>query len=97
MRALALAAAALLASPAWAGEPVFADQPLSAIKLVSVQGGEALVEGQGGELTFVDVGDTLGEEKAEVKRVSGNCLSLLTRAGPVTLCADGPQVPTPNS
>ncbi len=89
--------AVLLAGAAFAGEPVFADQPLDSIHLVSVQQHGAIVEGKGGELTLVDVGDTLGSEKAEVKRVSGSCLSLLTRSGPVSLCADGPQVPVPNS
>jgi hypothetical protein len=92
-----LAIAALVALPALAGEPVFADAKLSRIKVVTTQKDGAMVEGPKGELTFVDVGDTLGEEKAEVKRVSGSCLSLLTKSGPVTLCADGPQVPVPNS
>jgi hypothetical protein len=92
-----IAAAVLFAIPAWAGEPVFAETKLSRIKVVSTQHDGAMVEGPKGELTFVDVGDTLGEEKALVKRVSGSCVSLLMKSGPVTLCADGPQVPVPNS
>ena len=90
-------ALALTATFAWAGEPVLSDVPLSKIRVVSIQRDGGLVEGAQGELTFVDVGDTLGEEHALVKRLSGNCLSLLTKNGPVTLCADGPQVPIPNT
>ncbi len=97
MSKLAAACASLLAASAWAGEAVFADAKLSRIRVVTTQKDGAMVEGPKGELTFVDVGDTLGEEKAEVKRVSGSCVSLMTRAGPVTLCADGPQVPVTNS
>lgn len=98
MRAAAVAVASLIALPALAGDAVFADARLARIKVVTTgRDGSALVEGPKGELTFVDVGDTLGEEKAEVKRVSGSCVSLLTKTGPVTLCADGPQVPVPNS
>jgi len=98
VRVAAAALASLIAAPAFAGDAVFADLKLARIKVVTTEkDGSALVEGPKGELTFVDVGDTLGEEKAEVKRVSGSCVSLLTRSGPVTLCADGPQVPMPNS
>ena len=95
MKAAALVV--LIAVPAFAGEAVFADAKLSRIKIVTTQRDGAMVEGPKGELTFVDVGDTLGEEKAEVKRVSGSCVSLLMKTGPVTLCTDGPQVPVPNS
>ena len=98
MRVAAAAVASLIAFPALASDAVFADAKLHQIKVVTTEkDGSAMVEGPKGELTFVDVGDTLGEEKAEVKRVSGHCVSLLTKSGPVTLCADGPQVPVPNS
>lgn len=87
------AAVAVLALQAAPADHHFKEQSANRLHVEKTLGGDAVVQGDRGEIVLVQAGDRLGSEGLVVERVRDGCIVLKGKGGRFSICIDAPSMP----